>query len=92
MHVRCAAGREFLYLLVCQSVSLKTLHVRMKEHEKKGFAVARFLESHPCVEKVFFPGKCFLVRIFELLGGSVLIVSFNSGTLNDKRLFFICPE
>lgn len=35
---------------------LKTLHVRMKEHQKNGFAVARFLEQHPLVEKVLFPG------------------------------------
>ncbi|XP_048761657.2 cystathionine gamma-lyase-like isoform X2 [Ostrea edulis] len=35
---------------------LKTLHVRMKEHMKNGLAVAKFLESHPCVEKVLHPG------------------------------------
>lgn len=35
---------------------LKTLHVRMKEHMKNGLAVAKFLESHPCVEKVIHPG------------------------------------
>lgn len=35
---------------------LKTLHVRMKEHMKNGLAVAHFLESHPCVEKVIHPG------------------------------------
>lgn len=37
---------------------LKTLHVRMKEHMKNGLAVAKFLESHPCVEKVIHPGMC----------------------------------
>lgn len=35
---------------------LKTLHVRMKEHEQNAFAVARFLEKHPKVEKVIYPG------------------------------------
>lgn len=35
---------------------LKTLHVRMKEHMKNGLAVAKFLETHPCVEKVIHPG------------------------------------
>lgn len=36
--------------------SLKTLAVRMEQHMKNGFAVARFLEGHPCVEKVIHPG------------------------------------
>jgi len=35
---------------------LKTLHLRMKEHMRNGMAVAKFLESHPCVTKVIFPG------------------------------------
>jgi len=35
---------------------LKTLAVRMQQHEKNAFRVARFLEKHPHVEKVFFPG------------------------------------
>jgi cystathionine gamma-lyase len=35
---------------------LKTLAIRMREHEKNAFAVARYLEKHPKVEKVIFPG------------------------------------
>ncbi len=35
---------------------LKTLAVRMQQHEKNAFQVARFLEKHPNVERVFFPG------------------------------------
>lgn len=35
---------------------LKTLGVRMREHERNAMAVARFLESHPKVEKVMYPG------------------------------------
>jgi cystathionine beta-lyase/cystathionine gamma-synthase len=35
---------------------LKTLAIRMQQHEKNAFQVARFLETHPNVEKVFFPG------------------------------------
>jgi len=35
---------------------LKTLHIRMKEHEKNAFAVARFLEKSDKVEKVIYPG------------------------------------
>ena len=36
--------------------SLKTLAVRMRAHEANAFAVARFLEAHPEVEDVRYPG------------------------------------
>jgi cystathionine gamma-lyase len=32
--------------------SLKTLKLRMEEHQKNGLIVAKFLEAHPFVEKV----------------------------------------
>jgi cystathionine gamma-lyase len=35
---------------------LKTLHVRMREHERNAIEIARFLEKHPKVEKVIYPG------------------------------------
>ncbi|NXH40239.1 CGL lyase, partial [Dicaeum eximium] len=35
---------------------LKTLHIRMKLHFHNGLAVAKFLESHPRVDKVIYPG------------------------------------
>jgi len=35
---------------------IKTLHVRMKEHEKNAFEIAKFLSSHSKVEKVAYPG------------------------------------
>jgi cystathionine gamma-lyase len=35
---------------------LKTLHVRMKEHEQNAFEIAKFLEAHPKVTKVLYPG------------------------------------
>lgn len=34
----------------------KTLHVRMEAHNRNGLAVARFLEKHPKVEGVNYPG------------------------------------
>ncbi|MDR2527567.1 MAG: aminotransferase class I/II-fold pyridoxal phosphate-dependent enzyme [Synergistaceae bacterium] len=36
--------------------SLRTLDLRMKKHSKNALVVAEFLESHPKVEKVFYPG------------------------------------
>jgi len=35
---------------------LKTLAVRMRAHEANALAVARFLEGHPAVERVIYPG------------------------------------
>jgi cystathionine beta-lyase len=35
---------------------VKTLHIRMQRHCENASAIADFLESHPKVEDVFFPG------------------------------------
>jgi cystathionine gamma-synthase len=35
---------------------IKTLPLRIRKHEENAIAVARFLESHPSVEQVFYPG------------------------------------
>jgi len=35
---------------------LKTLHVRMERHAENAMRIARFLEAHPQVEKVTYPG------------------------------------
>ncbi len=35
---------------------LKTLHVRMERHSENAMKVARFLEAHPQVEKIWYPG------------------------------------
>jgi len=35
---------------------LKTLKVRMKEHEANAMHLARFLEGHPAVKRVLYPG------------------------------------
>lgn len=36
--------------------SLKTLSVRMRQHEKNAQAVAEYLDKHPKIEKVIYPG------------------------------------
>jgi len=38
----------------------------MRQHEKNAMAVAKYLESSPCVEEVFYPGRCVLVDVREL--------------------------
>ena len=38
------------------NLGLESLHVRMKRHAENGLAVAKYLENHPKVEWVNFPG------------------------------------
>jgi cystathionine beta-lyase/cystathionine gamma-synthase len=38
------------------SRGIKTLAVRMAQHDANGIALARFLESHPKVQRVLYPG------------------------------------
>lgn len=35
---------------------LKTLAIRMREHERNATAIAKYLSDHPAVEKVIYPG------------------------------------
>ena len=35
---------------------IKTLAIRMREHEKNALFLAKYLEKHPKVEKVYYPG------------------------------------
>lgn len=35
---------------------IETLHVRVKQHCENAKAIAEFLETHPAVDKVFYPG------------------------------------
>ncbi len=35
---------------------LKTLALRMREHERNALALARYLEAHPKIDRVYYPG------------------------------------
>ena len=35
---------------------IKTLHLRMKQHSKSGKTIAKYLNKHPKVSKVYYPG------------------------------------
>ncbi len=35
---------------------MKTLHLRIRQQNESALRIARFLESHPSIEKVFYPG------------------------------------
>ena len=43
------------------NLGLKTLHLRMRQHQASATAVAEFLEKNSGVEKVFYPGE--LVKV-----------------------------
>jgi cystathionine beta-lyase len=52
MHLGVCAGSEELYLGLR---GLRTLAVRMKQHEQSALTIAHFLESHPAVLRVQHP-------------------------------------
>jgi cystathionine gamma-lyase len=70
---------------------LKTLHVRMEKHQKNGFAVARFLEQHPLVEKVLHPGlpshPQHKVAIRQCSGFSGMVSFYIKGGLQEATKF-----
>jgi cystathionine gamma-synthase len=49
----CGNSPHAVYLLLR---GLKTFELRMQRHNENGLALARFLEKHPRVEKVYYPG------------------------------------
>ena len=46
---------------------IKTLALRMKAHEQNALKIASFLETHPAIEKVIYPGNYFLENELSLL-------------------------
>jgi cystathionine gamma-lyase len=70
---------------------LKTLHIRMREHAKNAAVVAEFLEKHPAVEKVIYPGlkshpQHELAKT-QMSGFGGMITFFMKGGLKESRLF-----
>jgi cystathionine beta-lyase/cystathionine gamma-synthase len=67
---------------------IKTLAVRMRQHDDNGMAVARFLESHPKVKRVLYPGlpshpQHEIARRQQRGFGAM--ISFDLGTLEAAR-------
>ncbi len=66
----------------------KTLALRMEQHDKSGRAVAAFLEEHPKVKKIYYPGSAshpqhaLARRQQHGFGG---MVSFDVGSLANAR-------
>jgi cystathionine beta-lyase/cystathionine gamma-synthase len=66
----------------------KTLALRMEQHDRSGRAVAAFLEEHPKVQKIYYPGSLshrqhdLAKRQQKGFGG---MVSFDVGSLEAAR-------
>jgi cystathionine beta-lyase/cystathionine gamma-synthase len=72
------------------SRGIKTLAVRMLQHNANGIAVARHLDAHPKVRKVFYPGLPShphhdIARRQQRGPGAM--ISFDLGTLDAARRF-----
>jgi cystathionine beta-lyase/cystathionine gamma-synthase len=67
----------------------KTLALRMEQHDKTGRAVAAFLEEHPKVQKLYYPGSLshkqheLAKRQQRGFGG---MISFDVGSLDNARI------
>jgi cystathionine gamma-lyase len=71
--------------------SLKTLHVRMKRHEENAKAIAKFLEKHPQVEKVSYPGlkshPQHSIAKKQMKGFGGMITFYLKGDIKNARKF-----
>src|SRR3989454_2920237 len=72
------------------SRGIKTLAVRMAQHDANGMAIARYLENHPKVKRVLYPGlpahpQHDLARKQQRGFGAML--SFDLGSLESARRF-----
>jgi cystathionine beta-lyase/cystathionine gamma-synthase len=70
---------------------LKTLAVRMREHQKNAITIAEWLEKHEAVEKVYYPGLSshpqHELAKKQMHGfGGMLSVVLKGGTENAKKL------
>lgn len=67
---------------------IKTLAVRMDQHDRNGRAIAQFLTEHPGVQKVYYPGLPShpqFDRAKELFSGFSGMIAFETGSLAAAR-------
>ena len=71
--------------------SLKTLHVRMRAHEQNAKSTAAFLESHPKVQRVVYPGlkshPQHALACDQMSGFGGMITFYIKGGLEAARTF-----
>jgi cystathionine gamma-lyase len=68
---------------------LKTLGIRMERHNKNAMHLATWLESHPKIERVIYPGlrshPQYALAQKQMRGGGGMITAFMKGGLEDAR-------
>lgn len=74
--------------------SLKTLAIRMEQHQKSSIIVANYLEAHPKVERVLHPGECGITIFVDSLFCWLVLscMDFLKPISSSLRLnrFFLC--
>ena len=71
---------------------IKTLHLRVQRHCENGMKVAEFLDNHPLVEKVYYPGlqnhPFHEIAKKQMSGfGGMVSFTFKSGKMEDAISF-----
>ncbi len=68
---------------------VKTLHLRMKQHAESAMVIAKYLESHPAVERVTYPGleshPQYKIAQDQMKGPGGMITFFLKGGLEPAR-------
>lgn len=86
MGTTLGAFDSFMYLR-----SLKTLPLRMKAHQENAMAIAKFLETHPKVDKVIYPGLAshpqHILAKEQMHGFGGMITFYIKGGLESARRF-----
>ena len=87
---KCTGGilSPFEAWLVLRGV--KTLAVRMREHDRNGRAIATLLESHPAVAQVWYPGLATHPQhalACEQMSGFGGMITFDMGSLDRANEF-----
>lgn len=76
--------------------SLKTLPLRMKAHQENAMSIAQFLEAHPKVEKVLYPGleshPQYELAKKQMSGSGGMVTFFIKGGLDQARHFLEAVE
>ena len=70
---------------------IKTLAIRMKAHEANALKIAKYLESHPKVERVIYPGlkshPQYKLAKKQMHGFGGMVTFFIKGSLKESRKF-----
>jgi len=70
---------------------LKTLHLRMQRHSENAAAIAAWLEHHPAIERVIYPGlkshPQHSLAQSQMNGGGGMVTAILKGDLNTTRRF-----